>query len=129
MDTLWAFRNACVLSTNASPCINPFILRYNTAFQLKKKQDEYCEKAEAGQWIGLGDFPESLQWEALVDVSVFVVGWLCYVLYSSDFDGSYLGAAWSRQGELLFLVRYSFVPTASISRLTYTATNRWIWTI
>lgn len=45
-----------------------FLSRYNTAFQLKKKQDEYCSKAMTGQWTGLGDFPEDLQWEALVDV-------------------------------------------------------------
>ncbi len=42
--------------------------RYNTAFQLKKKQDDYCGKALNGEWHGLGEFPEDLQWEALVDV-------------------------------------------------------------
>ncbi|KAJ7793926.1 hypothetical protein B0H14DRAFT_2392986 [Mycena olivaceomarginata] len=51
MDTQWAFRQA-----------------YNTARILKEKQDTYCAKALAGQWNGLGDFPEDLQWEALVDV-------------------------------------------------------------
>ncbi|KIY71223.1 carbohydrate esterase family 9 protein [Cylindrobasidium torrendii FP15055 ss-10] len=51
LDTAWAYRNA-----------------YNTAFQLKKKQDDYCEKATAGKWEGLGKFPDDLQWEALVDV-------------------------------------------------------------
>ncbi|KAJ6616478.1 carbohydrate esterase family 9 protein [Mycena sp. CBHHK59/15] len=51
MDTQWAFRQG-----------------YNTARQIKEKQDTYCEKALAGQWTGLGDFPEDLQWEALVDV-------------------------------------------------------------
>ncbi|KAJ7484418.1 carbohydrate esterase family 9 protein [Mycena latifolia] len=51
MDTQWAFRQG-----------------YNTARILKEKQDAYCAKALAGQWRGLGDFPEDLQWEALVDV-------------------------------------------------------------
>ncbi|KAJ7731100.1 carbohydrate esterase family 9 protein [Mycena maculata] len=51
MDTQWAFRQA-----------------YNTARIVKEKQDAYCAKALAGQWTGLGDFPEDLQWEALVDV-------------------------------------------------------------
>ncbi|KAJ2918066.1 hypothetical protein MD484_g2411, partial [Candolleomyces efflorescens] len=51
MDTQWAFRKA-----------------YNTARQLKEKQDQYCGNALAGKWNNLGDFPEDLQWEALVDV-------------------------------------------------------------
>ncbi|KAK0452688.1 carbohydrate esterase family 9 protein [Armillaria borealis] len=51
MDTIWAFRQA-----------------YHTARSIRDKQDAYCTKALAGQWSGLGDFPESLQWEALVDV-------------------------------------------------------------
>ncbi|KDQ57532.1 hypothetical protein JAAARDRAFT_35246 [Jaapia argillacea MUCL 33604] len=51
MDTVWAFREA-----------------YNKAKQVKQTQDAYCSKALAGAWEGLGDFPEDLQWEALVDV-------------------------------------------------------------
>ncbi|KAI0643970.1 composite domain of metallo-dependent hydrolase [Trametes meyenii] len=51
MDTAWAFREA-----------------YEKARQLKQVQDEYCAKAAQGQWAGLGEFPEDLQWEALVDV-------------------------------------------------------------
>ncbi|KAJ6572062.1 carbohydrate esterase family 9 protein [Mycena capillaripes] len=51
MDTQWAFRQG-----------------YNTARIIKEKQDVYCAKALAGEWSGLGDFPEDLQWEALVDV-------------------------------------------------------------
>ncbi|KAF6761228.1 hypothetical protein DFP72DRAFT_959128 [Ephemerocybe angulata] len=51
MDTQWAFREA-----------------YNTARELKEKQDQFCAKATAGQWKNLGSFPENLQWEALVDV-------------------------------------------------------------
>ncbi|KAJ7322929.1 carbohydrate esterase family 9 protein [Mycena albidolilacea] len=51
MDTQWAFRQG-----------------YNTARKIKNKQDAYCAKALAGEWKDLGDFPEDLQWEALVDV-------------------------------------------------------------
>ncbi|KAJ7056224.1 carbohydrate esterase family 9 protein [Mycena amicta] len=51
MDTSWAFRSA-----------------YETARILKEEQDVYCGKALAGEWTGLGKFPENLQWEALVDV-------------------------------------------------------------
>ncbi|KAF8135494.1 composite domain of metallo-dependent hydrolase [Boletus edulis] len=51
MDTFWAFREA-----------------YDTARKIKEGQDAYCAKALAGEWGGLGDFPEELQWEALVDV-------------------------------------------------------------
>ncbi|OCH88874.1 carbohydrate esterase family 9 protein [Obba rivulosa] len=51
MDTTWAFRQA-----------------YDKARQIKEAQDDYCVKAKAGEWAGLGKFPEDLQWEALVDV-------------------------------------------------------------
>ncbi len=51
MDILWAFREA-----------------YEHARKLKVTQDEYCVKATRGDWTGLGDYPEDLQWEALVDV-------------------------------------------------------------
>lgn len=51
MDTTWSFRSS-----------------YETARQIKESQDEYCAKAQAGEWAGLGAFPENLQWEALVDV-------------------------------------------------------------
>ncbi|KAI0635470.1 composite domain of metallo-dependent hydrolase [Trametes polyzona] len=51
MDTAWAFREA-----------------YEKARQIKEAQDDYCVKAMAGQWSGLGSFPEDLHWEALVDV-------------------------------------------------------------
>lgn len=42
--------------------------RYDHARQIKEKQDAYCEQAFSGRWSGLGEFPEDLQWEALVDV-------------------------------------------------------------
>jgi hypothetical protein len=56
--------------------INPIIYsiidhhfsRYDKARQIKEKQDAYCSAALAGQWTGLGEYPEDLQWEALVDV-------------------------------------------------------------
>ncbi|KAI0825194.1 carbohydrate esterase family 9 protein [Trametes gibbosa] len=51
MDTTWAFRSA-----------------YEKARQIKHAQDEFCSKAVQGEWAGLGEFPEDLQWEALVDV-------------------------------------------------------------
>ena len=43
--------------------------RYEKARQIKVAQDDYCEAALAGRWEGLAaEFPEDLQWEALVDV-------------------------------------------------------------
>lgn len=53
MDTAWAFRQA-----------------YDTARKIKNSQDDYCHKALAGDWHAIKgeEFPESLQWEALVDV-------------------------------------------------------------
>ncbi|CAA7259139.1 unnamed protein product [Cyclocybe aegerita] len=51
MDTIWAFREG-----------------YDTARKIKQSQDAYCQNALAGKWNGLGDYPENLQWEALVDV-------------------------------------------------------------
>jgi len=41
---------------------------YNTARIIKDKQDAFCSKALSGEWKDLGDYPEELQWEALVDV-------------------------------------------------------------
>ncbi|KAI0692924.1 composite domain of metallo-dependent hydrolase [Cerioporus squamosus] len=51
MDTTWAFRQA-----------------YEKARQIKEAQDDFCSKAKRGDWVGLGQYPEDLQWEALVDV-------------------------------------------------------------
>lgn len=52
MDTQWSFRKS-----------------YDEARKILEKQDDYCLKAEAGLWDELpAEFPESLQWEALVDV-------------------------------------------------------------
>jgi hypothetical protein len=50
------------------PIVDHLFYRYDKARQIKGKQDAYCTAALAGQWTGLGEFPEDLQWEALVDV-------------------------------------------------------------
>ncbi|KIJ61349.1 hypothetical protein HYDPIDRAFT_116118 [Hydnomerulius pinastri MD-312] len=51
MDVTWAFREA-----------------YNKARQLKESQDTYCSKVASGLTDDLGDFPDDLEWEMLVDV-------------------------------------------------------------
>jgi len=52
MDNIWAMRAA-----------------YTEAVKIKSLQDEYCAKAEAGLWHELVDqYPQALQYEALVDV-------------------------------------------------------------
>ncbi|KAJ6469481.1 hypothetical protein C8R45DRAFT_432289 [Mycena sanguinolenta] len=70
MDTQWAFREG-----------------YNTARKIKEKQDAYCAKALRGHWNNLGDFPEDLQWEALVDVLRGRVKVQNHCYESVDFDG------------------------------------------
>ncbi|KAJ7164022.1 carbohydrate esterase family 9 protein [Mycena crocata] len=70
MDTIYAFREA-----------------YNTASQIKKSQDSYCTKALSDEWEGLGEFPESLQWEALVDVVRGRVKVQIHCYEAVDFDG------------------------------------------
>ncbi|KAF7341304.1 Composite domain of metallo-dependent hydrolase [Mycena venus] len=51
MDAAWNFRNA-----------------YNEARKIRDAQDAFCASAQVGKWDGHSAFPESLQWEALVDV-------------------------------------------------------------
>ncbi|CDO74447.1 hypothetical protein BN946_scf184979.g2 [Trametes cinnabarina] len=53
MDTVWAVRDA-----------------YNKACKIKASQDEYCIKALAGDWESIKNekFPESYQWESLVEI-------------------------------------------------------------
>lgn len=52
MDTQWSFRKA-----------------YEEARKIKNAQDDFCAKAEKGLWSEVPDeYPESLEWEALVDV-------------------------------------------------------------
>ncbi|KAJ7116412.1 carbohydrate esterase family 9 protein [Mycena epipterygia] len=70
MDIIYAFRDA-----------------YNTASLIKKQQDEYCSRALANEWEELGEFPESLQWEALVDVVRGRVKVQIHCYEAVDFDG------------------------------------------
>jgi len=70
MDTQWAFRQA-----------------YNEARKIKERQDAYCAEAQKGHWHGLGEFPESLQWEALVDVLRGRVKVNNHCYEAVDFDG------------------------------------------
>lgn len=56
------------LSASVLHLLSTRFCSYNTASKIKESQDEYCSKAIAGQWDDLGEFPEDLQWEALVDV-------------------------------------------------------------
>lgn len=42
--------------------------RYNTAKKIKEEQDAYCVRVRNEDWEDLGDFPQDLKWEALVDV-------------------------------------------------------------
>ncbi|KAJ7628031.1 hypothetical protein DFH06DRAFT_1272898 [Mycena polygramma] len=51
MDSAWEFRAA-----------------YDAARKIRDAQDVFCARADAGLWDGKTAFPESLQWEALVDV-------------------------------------------------------------
>ena len=70
MDTQYAFRSS-----------------YEEARKIKVAQDNYCEKVEAREWNGLGDFPDSLQWEALVDVLRGRVKIHNHCYEAVDFDG------------------------------------------
>ncbi|VDB83387.1 unnamed protein product [Peniophora sp. CBMAI 1063] len=51
LDSVWAWREA-----------------YNKARIIKGKQDDYCTKARAAKWEGLGDFPANLQYQPLIDI-------------------------------------------------------------
>ncbi|KAI0819971.1 hypothetical protein BC628DRAFT_1399702 [Trametes gibbosa] len=53
MDTVWAVREA-----------------YNTARTIKEAQDSFCSNALSGEWGAIKgqEFPQDLQWEALVDI-------------------------------------------------------------
>ena len=61
--------------------------RYNEARKVKEAQDAYCEKALAGRWEGLGDFPEELKWEQLVEVLRGRVKVQTHCYEATDFDG------------------------------------------
>ena len=68
MDTIWAFREGYENTKPSSKKLYRLIPRYEKARKIKDSQDQYCAKALSNQWKDLGDFPEDLQWEALVDV-------------------------------------------------------------
>ncbi|TFK44767.1 carbohydrate esterase family 9 protein [Crucibulum laeve] len=70
MDTIWAFRQG-----------------YDTARQIKEKQDQFCAKAARGQWSDIGEFPQDLQWEALVDVLRGRVKVHTHCYEATDLDG------------------------------------------
>ncbi|CAK5283111.1 unnamed protein product [Mycena citricolor] len=70
MDTVWAVRQI-----------------YDQARQIKNAQDGFCERALAGEWEGLGNFPEDLALEALVDIlrGRFKVQTHCYEAVDIDY--------------------------------------------
>lgn len=51
MDSAWNFRQA-----------------YNEARKVKQAQDAYCDRVEGDKHIPKDPFPESYEWESLVDV-------------------------------------------------------------
>ncbi|KAJ7150716.1 hypothetical protein C8R46DRAFT_1123967 [Mycena filopes] len=69
MDAAWNFRQA-----------------YNEARKIREAQDEFCAAAQAGKWDGRAEFPESLQWEALVDVLRGRVKLSVHCYEAVDFD-------------------------------------------
>ena len=64
-----------------------YIHRYNEARKAKEVQDAYCEKALAGRWGDLGEFPEELKWEQLVEVLRGRVKVQTHCYEATDFDG------------------------------------------
>lgn len=69
MDTIWAFRQGYERKQSLLLVMPIFpSIRYDSARSIKEKQDDYCRRALRGQWKNLGEFPEDLKWEALVDV-------------------------------------------------------------
>ncbi|KAJ7766170.1 hypothetical protein B0H16DRAFT_1523248 [Mycena metata] len=69
MDAAWNFRQA-----------------YNEARKIREAQDDFCGAAGAGKWDGRSTFPESLQWEALVDVLRGRVKLSVHCYEAVDFD-------------------------------------------
>ncbi|CAE6507923.1 unnamed protein product [Rhizoctonia solani] len=71
MDSIWEFRKA-----------------YNSAREVKQKQDEFCHRTEAGtvDW-SRESFPEDLHFEALVDVLRGRVKVNIHCYQAVDFDG------------------------------------------
>jgi hypothetical protein len=75
MDTGWTFRNA-----------------YNAAKKIKESQDRFCAKVDAELWNDPEmkerkfEFPNDLQWEALVDVLRGRVKVNCHTYETVDID-------------------------------------------
>ncbi|KAJ7028309.1 hypothetical protein C8F04DRAFT_1291263 [Mycena alexandri] len=69
MDAAWNFRQA-----------------YNEARKIREAQDDFCAAAQTGKWDGRSAFPESLQWEALVDVLRGRVKLSVHCYEAVDFD-------------------------------------------
>ncbi|KIJ23864.1 hypothetical protein M422DRAFT_62391 [Sphaerobolus stellatus SS14] len=70
MDSIWAFRQA-----------------YNEARKIRDAQNAYCTRAKDGDWEKLGEWPEDLKWEALVDVLRGRVKLAVHCYEPVDFDG------------------------------------------
>lgn len=66
--------------------------RYDTARKIRDSQDQYCSKALAGEWTDLGELPDELQWEALVDVLRGRVKVISSVSYTSGLLNMQLGS-------------------------------------
>ncbi|KAF8897048.1 hypothetical protein CPB84DRAFT_1781415 [Gymnopilus junonius] len=109
MDTIWAFRQG-----------------YDTAHKIKDKQDAFCAKALDGQWADLGEFPEDLQWEALVDVLRGRVKVHNHCYEATDLDGivrltnefKFSIAAWHHAHETYLvpdLLKKAYGPTPAIA--------------
>ncbi|KAL0577309.1 hypothetical protein V5O48_004665 [Marasmius crinis-equi] len=61
--------NLHLINSTRSPRSIPWRhMNYDKATQLKKQQDDFCARVDTGEFEGLGNFPEDLKWEALVDV-------------------------------------------------------------
>ncbi|KAJ2931515.1 hypothetical protein H1R20_g5580, partial [Candolleomyces eurysporus] len=43
-------------------------MKYTSAKKAKEAQDNFCSQALSDEWKDLGEYPDALQWEALVDV-------------------------------------------------------------
>ncbi|KAI0062927.1 composite domain of metallo-dependent hydrolase [Artomyces pyxidatus] len=69
MDSVWAWREA-----------------YNTAKKVKTAQDDYCLRAEAGNWDNLGSFREDFQWQPLIDILRGKVKVQTHCYEAVDFD-------------------------------------------
>ena len=60
--------SVCFIITVEEGAKQDLLFSYNAAKKIKEKQDGYCRRALAHDWHDLGEFPELLKWESLVDV-------------------------------------------------------------